>query len=57
MFPGHCKKKTNSYVGVCVFCCFFFLLEVGKERDCVFCRADQRLMEWTMPVVMQVRRE
>lgn len=43
-----------------VFVCFvvvFFLLEVGKKRDCEFCRAGQRLVEWTMPVVMQVRRQ
>lgn len=52
------KQKKISYVGVCVFCCcFVFLFGVGKKRDCEFCRAGQRLVEWTMPVVTQVRRE
>lgn len=58
MFPGHCKKKKIAMlVFVCFVVVFFFLLEVGNGRDCVFCRAGQRLTEWTMPVVMQVRRE
>lgn len=53
------KKKIAMLVFVCCFVVFFFsfVFEVGKKRDCEFCRAGRRLVEWTMPVVTQVRRE